>query len=59
MQILVQLEIIRDLILKHLREEITEPERAELQSWRESHQENEEWFNSFTQPDKLISELKK
>lgn len=49
----VAIHRIRDLIIKHLKEEITPEEYSELQDWVQSSAENSVIFNQLTDPDFL------
>src|SRR5258708_15896974 len=54
----VAIHRIRDLIIKHLKEEITEDEYQELQSWVHQSEENSVLYSEFTNHDSLEEAIK-
>ncbi|HWK04809.1 MAG TPA: FecR domain-containing protein [Puia sp.] len=54
----VAIHRIRDLIIKHLKEELTEEESQELQSWVHRSEDNALLFNQLTEPDSLEELMK-
>src|SRR5258708_10158371 len=54
----VAIHRIRDLIIKHLKEEITEDEYQELQSWVHQSEENSVLYSELTNPDSLEEAIK-